>query len=114
MSESSRAAIETEPTNQPGQPGTATMPRPRRAAPRAGRMPQWKVLLHNDDVSTMDHVVATIVMVARIPLRQAFIQMIEAHTKGVALLLTTHREHAELLVEQFASRKLTITIEPDR
>ena len=34
-----------------------------------------------------------------------------AHNTGLALLLTTHRERAELYVEQFHSKKLTVTIE---
>jgi ATP-dependent Clp protease adapter protein ClpS len=38
--------------------------------------------------------------------------MMEAHTTGVALVLTTHRERAELYQEQFKSRRLTVTIEP--
>jgi ATP-dependent Clp protease adaptor protein ClpS len=31
---------------------------------------------------------------------------------GVALVLVTHKERAELYVEQFASKRLTVTIEP--
>ena len=31
---------------------------------------------------------------------------------GVALLLTTHKERAELYQEQFQSKGLTVTIEP--
>ncbi len=38
---------------------------------------------------------------------------LEAHETGVAMLLVTNREHAELLAEQFASKSLTVTIEPD-
>ncbi len=36
-----------------------------------------------------------------------------AHETGTALLLTTHRERAELYVEQLASRNLTATAEPE-
>ena len=38
--------------------------------------------------------------------------MLEAHETGVTLLVETHREHAELLQEQFQSKQLTVTIEP--
>ncbi|MCH7572875.1 MAG: hypothetical protein IH891_08175 [Planctomycetes bacterium] len=38
--------------------------------------------------------------------------MLEAHKSGLALLLSTHREHAELLQEQFTSKRLTVTIQP--
>jgi ATP-dependent Clp protease adaptor protein ClpS len=96
-----------------GQVATLPLPRTKPARPRVDRLPMWKVLLHNDDVNSMDHVAATIVMLARVSLRSALLQTIEAHTQGVALLLTTHREHAELLAEQFASRKLVVTIEPE-
>ena len=36
----------------------------------------------------------------------------EAHETGVALLLVTHKERAELYQEQFKSKSLTVTIEP--
>ena len=36
----------------------------------------------------------------------------EAHETGVALLLVTHKERAELYKEQFASKGLTVSIEP--
>jgi ATP-dependent Clp protease adapter protein ClpS len=37
---------------------------------------------------------------------------VEAHESGVALLIVTHRERAELIQEQFQTRGLTVTIEP--
>jgi ATP-dependent Clp protease adapter protein ClpS len=37
---------------------------------------------------------------------------LEAHETGVALLLTTHKERAELYKDQFQSKGLTVTIEP--
>jgi len=92
---------------------TLEMPRVRSAPPLVDCLPKWKVLLHNSDEPTGGEVVTTIIMLTRVAPRQAMLQMIEAHTQGVALLLTTHREHAELLAEQFASRKLTVTIEPE-
>ena len=87
-----------------------TMPSP----PRPGFLPPWKVLLHNDDVNDMLYVVETIRQLTALNRQQALLRMIEAHKTGVALLLTTHREHAELLSDQFASRRLTVTIEPER
>ena len=39
-------------------------------------------------------------------------RMLEAHQRGLALLLTTHQERAELYVDQFLSRRLVVTIEP--
>ena len=37
---------------------------------------------------------------------------LEAHNAGVSLLLTTHKERAELYQDQFKSKGLTVTIEP--
>lgn len=82
------------------------------APPRVDVLPPWKVLLHNDDVTPMDDVVETIVMLGVANRRVAIQRMLEAHTSGVALLLVTHRERAELVQEQFASRKLKATVEP--
>jgi ATP-dependent Clp protease adapter protein ClpS len=36
----------------------------------------------------------------------------EAHRKGLSLVIATHREHAELVAEQLTSLQLTVTIEP--
>ncbi len=83
-------------------------------APTKPRMlPLFKVLLHNDDVNSMEYVTETIVMLT--PLRQedAISRMLEAHLSGTALLLVVHKERAELYLEQFASRGVILTMEPD-
>ena len=72
------------------------------------------MLLHNDDVNDMLYVTDTIVELTSLDRQEAVLRMLEAHDKGIALLLTTHREHAELLSEQFASKHLTVTVEPAR
>jgi len=92
--------------------GTATVVRPRATRPKVDRMPQWNVILHNDDVNEVDHVVWTIVALTTLPRSDAITRMLEAHQTGMSLLLSTHQEHAELLSEQFASKSLTVTIEP--
>lgn len=88
-------------------------PEPTLQKPPVDRMPLWKVLLHNDDVSEMVHVVESIVMLTPLGIDDAVEKMKEANDTGVALLMTTHKEKAELIQEQFTSRKLTVTIEPD-
>ena len=95
------------------QGGQATILKTRPAAPKVGRLPPWKVLLHNDDVNDMDFVIDTIVELTTLNRHAATVRTLEAHKTGVALLLMTHREHAELLSEQFTSKKLTVTIEPE-
>ena len=57
-------------------------------------------------------VIDSIVMLTPLNKQEAGLRMQEAHKTGVALLLVTHKERAELYQEQFASRKLTVTIEP--
>jgi ATP-dependent Clp protease adaptor protein ClpS len=87
--------------------------RPAPARPRVNRMPPWKVLLHNDDFNEMGYVIETIIELTSLNPQTALLRMVEAHKAGVAMLLATHREHAELLQEQFESKGLTVTIEPD-
>lgn len=76
------------------------------------QLPPWKVLLHNDEKNDMFFVVATIVELTKLNEQQAILRMKEAHETGVALLLTTHKERAELYKDQFESKGLTVTIEP--
>lgn len=99
------------PAPDPPERGSAVKERP--APPRLDRMPPWKVLLHNDDVNDMLHVVATIMELCAVPRTRAVHLMLEAHTRGLALLMVTHKERAELLEEQFRSKGLTVTIEPE-
>ncbi len=95
--------------------GTATVQRPatRPAPPRLDRMPPWRVLLHNDRVNDIGYVVETIMELTTLKPPMAVQRTMEAHTRGLTLLMTTHREHAELLQEQFTSKQLTVTIEPE-
>jgi ATP-dependent Clp protease adaptor protein ClpS len=83
---------------------------PKKIPPR--HLPPWKVLLHNDDKNDMMFVIHTIVELTPLKAQDAEMRMKEAHQTGVALLLTTHKERAELYQEQFQSKGLTVTIEP--
>lgn len=75
-------------------------------------LPPYKVLLHNDEVNTFEHVITSIVKITTLSTQEAIIRTLEAHESGLALLLTTHRERAELFIEQFASLSLKTTTEP--
>jgi len=86
-------------------------PTPRKSPTKL--MPLWKVLLHNDDVNTFEYVIATIRSLTPLTEIQAIRCTIEAHKTGLVLLLTTHRERAELYQQQFQSKRLTVTIEPE-
>src|SRR5687768_10586670 len=97
--------------------GTATA-KPKRAAKPAPKqkppqmLPPWKVLLHNDDKNEIGFVVVTICELTTLNEQDAKQRTVEAHKTGVALLLTTHRERAELYKDQFESKGLTVSIEP--
>ena len=86
-------------------------PTPSKREPR--QLPPYKVLLHNDDVNTFEHVILSIVQLTTLNTEEAIVRALEAHETGVALLLVTHLERAELYQEQFASASITVTIEPE-
>jgi ATP-dependent Clp protease adaptor protein ClpS len=98
-----------------GSTATATPKTKSKAAPKKnppGVLPPWKVLLHNDDKNEMMYVVDTIVELTPLNKQDAEVRTVEAHKTGVALILTTHKERAELYQEQFTSKRLVVTIEP--
>lgn len=98
---------------QPRGAAATKAPRKKRDAPgKADKLPPYHVVLHNDDVNGMEHVVRTITMLTPLTQDVAVRRMIEAHTRQRARLLTTHKERAELYRDQFKSRQLTVTIEP--
>jgi ATP-dependent Clp protease adaptor protein ClpS len=76
--------------------------------------PRYRVLLHNDDFNSMEYVVQTLMKtVAGMTQPQAVNIMMEAHTNGVALVITCTLEHAEFYCETLCNHGLTSTIEPD-
>lgn len=98
---------DTNPATTPVAPPT---PSPRPGA--TDHLPPFKVLLHNDDVNAFDDVMLAVRQLTPLNTARVFKVVYEADEKGVALLLVTHKERAELYVEQFKSKRLTVTIEP--
>jgi ATP-dependent Clp protease adaptor protein ClpS len=98
-------------SDAPGAPGPATA---QERAPAADRrdLPPFRVLLHNDQHNDMVFVVESICDLTPLSAQRAAAVMMEAHRTGVAHMLTTHRERAELYVEQFQTRRLKVTMEP--
>ncbi|MGQ9865333.1 MAG: ATP-dependent Clp protease adapter ClpS [Pseudanabaenaceae cyanobacterium] len=75
--------------------------------------PRYRVLLHNDDYNSMEHVVASLMEVVNgMTQPQAVDIMMEAHTNGIALVITCVQEHAEFYCEGLRAKGLTSTIEP--
>lgn len=76
--------------------------------------PRYRVLLHNDDFNSMEYVVQVIITtVPSVTQPQAVSIMMEAHTNGLALVITCAQEHAEFYCETFKTHGLTSTIEPE-
>lgn len=81
------------------------------AMPKAEQMPPWKIILHNDDVNTAKYVVNKVQEITKLEEEDAVRKVLEADREGIALLLTTHKEKAELLVEMFDSCLIDVTME---
>lgn len=118
MSEQSEQAVAPPPQggDAPGSSGTALavpVKKPAPTKPKPRLLPPYKVLLHNDDVNDIQQVVLAILRLTPLTQEDAVEKTLEAHRRGLALLLVTHKERAELYAEQFASVRLTVTIEPD-
>ena len=92
---------------------TETAPK-ERTKRRITQEPPYKVILHNDDYTPMEHVVAALrKVIPRMSLPRAVSIMLEAHTKGKAVVTKCHKELAELYREGLKAEGLTSTIEPD-
>lgn len=80
--------------------------------------PRWKVILHNDDVTTFAFVIELLRTLFKKPAPEAVRLTREVHERGSALITVTSFEHAELYVEQVRSLArprgfpLTATMEP--
>jgi ATP-dependent Clp protease adaptor protein ClpS len=76
-------------------------------------LPPWRVILHNDDHNSMDHVVASLLKcVPSLDLERAVEIMLTAHNHGEAEVIACPKETAELYRERLESCGLTATIEP--
>lgn len=111
------AAPASEAQKEPANTGggrTAVAEAPKPAKPNApvDQLPPFKVLLHNDDVNSVEHVVVSLIELFSMNQRKAVDVTIEAHESGLALVMVTHKERAELAQEQLRSKGLTATIEP--
>jgi ATP-dependent Clp protease adaptor protein ClpS len=80
--------------------------------PQLRQLPRYKVVLLNNASCDMMFVVRTIMELTRLCRAEATHKMWEAHHSGRSSLLTTWKERAELYVEQFADKGLSVTIEP--
>jgi ATP-dependent Clp protease adapter protein ClpS len=79
---------------------------------RPRQPPRYKVVLHHDAAHDLMFVVRSVMELTRFPRAEATHKMWEAYHCGRSVLLVTYLERAELYVEQFAEKGLTVTVEP--
>lgn len=90
---------------------TGTKTRTAPAEPRVEKLPPFHVMLHNDDQHDMGEVVESLVLVTPTTKVMAAKIMLAAHFRGCAVVLTAHKERAELYRDRLRSRGLVATIE---
>ncbi|MFQ5578464.1 MAG: ATP-dependent Clp protease adaptor ClpS [Anaerolineae bacterium] len=79
----------------------------------------YRVIIHNDDVTPMDFVVAVLVTIFELNARKAAAIMLKAHNSGQALVavLPYQEAHRRVYNAQTAAREfgypLSFTLEPD-
>ena len=75
---------------------------------------QWKLIFHYplQDRITFHNAAEAIRTIARVPILEAENLVLEACESDEVLILITHKEQAELYVEQFTNARLTVTILP--
>jgi ATP-dependent Clp protease adaptor protein ClpS len=74
-------------------------------------LPPYTVVLHNDDVNAMDHVVvALLASVPELDVGRATEVMLTAHREGQADVIACPLERAELYRERLETHGLTATI----
>jgi ATP-dependent Clp protease adaptor protein ClpS len=75
-------------------------------------LPPYAVVLHNDDVNSMEHVVVALLKsVPELSAEKAFDVMLEAHSKGRAVVVVCPLERAELYRDRIRSFSLGCSIE---
>jgi ATP-dependent Clp protease adaptor protein ClpS len=86
----------------------------RRTSPAGSPKPivRYRVILHRSPDKGLMFIVRAVMELTRYCREEATHRMWEAYHRGRSLVLTTHRERAELYVEQFADRGLPASLEP--
>lgn len=74
-------------------------------------LPQWRVMLHDDEVHGRMEVIDRLIETLPLNRTAATQRVLEAYRTGVATLLHTHQELAELYYVQLSKQNLIVTIE---
>jgi ATP-dependent Clp protease adaptor protein ClpS len=101
-------------------PDTKTLPKQIESTDeKSKRAPMWKVIFHNDDVTTQEFVTWVLMQFYGHDIEKAKKVMLEVHNTGQGVAGVYPREVAELKKDQTESKArtqkfpLVITIEPD-
>ena len=105
---------QSHPADRPEMPRLPRSATGRAAPPTPPRkhLPRYKVVLLQNGVQELMFVVFSVMELMRYPRTEATHKMWETYHCGSSVLLTTYRERAELFVEQFAERGLSVKLEP--
>ncbi len=76
------------------------------------KLPTFKVVLLQSAIDDLMFVVRSVMELTRFPRAEATHKMWEAYHCGRSVILTTYLERAELYVEQFAGKGLSVALEP--
>jgi ATP-dependent Clp protease adaptor protein ClpS len=87
------AETATKPAVKPGKPKPEKKEKPR-------KLPPWNVILLNDDEHTYDYVIEMLGKLFGHPTEKATQMAKEVDTTGRVIVLTTHKEKAELKRDQ--------------
>ena len=80
---------------------------------RAKPEPPWNVILHNDWDNDMFRVVYVLKKcIPGMTIKKALRVMLEAHTRGRAVVKSCHKELAELYQERLRDKGLQVSLEP--
>ena len=103
------------PVTLPREEQPATLPREEQqegTRTRSRALDPYAVILHNDDVNSMDHVVRSVMKaVPGVGIGKAIKIMLDAHNHGRAVVIVCPLEPAELYRERLQTFKLTASIE---
>jgi ATP-dependent Clp protease adaptor protein ClpS len=89
---------------------TEQAPTEKTSKPEQKQPPMWNVVLHNDSVNDFEYVIQTLITVTRLDPMAAIDRTKEAHVKGMAVVVTCLKEHAEFKRDQLQSKRLTASI----
>ena len=92
---------------------TNTTAGPSTRPPLHAGLPRFRVILHNDHVHDMVFVTDALRLALPFSASDAWRLMFVAHHYGRSLLMTVHRELAELYRDKLRSSGLTVSLEPD-